>query len=99
MQFFKNRKVIVAAFTAMFSLMCILFFDGILALRLEGFGIKESNIGYIFAIGPFSYALICPFIGCFEKLIPRKYIIQIGLLLTIIALLFFGPSEMFHFPK
>lgn len=73
--FFTNRHSLIAALSAMFTMMFMLFFDGILSLRLIDLGVNEDNVGYIFAIGPFCYSFSAPFAGYVCKFFKRRNII------------------------
>ena len=56
-------------------------------------------IGYFFLFGTLSYVVFGPIVGIFSKNLEEKRYLTLGALVTTaIALLFFGPSELFMLP-
>jgi hypothetical protein len=43
--FFTNRRAVVAAISATFAMIFMLFFDSILSIRLKDMGVPENDIG------------------------------------------------------
>lgn len=61
--FLTNWHALIAALSATFALMFMLFFDSILSIRLIDLGVNEDYIGYIFSVACFCYALSAPIAG------------------------------------
>jgi predicted MFS family arabinose efflux permease len=60
-------------------------------------GVSENYIGYIFALGAFTYAIASGLVGILFKNVNRKYITLLAFIIAIVALLLFGPSLILHF--
>jgi predicted MFS family arabinose efflux permease len=61
--FFRNRRSFISLMTTFVGMLAIFYLDPTLAVRLEEFGVKESNVGYYFAIEGFSFAVGSPICG------------------------------------
>lgn len=72
--FLTNKRALFAIISAIFAMIFMLFFDAILSVRLEYMGVADKNIGFIFALGPFCYAISAPFIGLLCKRLTSRYI-------------------------
>jgi MFS family permease len=89
----------MAALSATCAMVFMLFFDSILSLRLEEMGVPENDIGYVFAIGCFTYALSSPVVGYLCKKFPGRVVTQFSFICAAISLFLLGPSELLHFPE
>lgn len=97
--FLRNRRAMMAVVSAMFAMVFMLFFDGILTMHLIlEMDIPENQAGYFFGLICATYALSSPFMGCLTTLIPRHFLTFGAFLLASVALLMFGPSQMLGFP-
>jgi hypothetical protein len=62
--FLKNRRAMMAILSAIFAMMFMLFFDGILTMHLiSDMDVNENAAGYFFALICATYALSSPFVG------------------------------------
>jgi hypothetical protein len=62
--FLKNRRAMMAIVSAIFAMIFMLFFDGILTMHLiTDMKIGENSAGYFFALICATYALSSPFVG------------------------------------
>jgi hypothetical protein len=59
----KNKRVIFASFSLVFSSLFMLFLDSILSNYLLSIGISDHYIGYVFGLMFLVYALCVPFVG------------------------------------
>lgn len=73
--FLTNRRAMFAVISAVFAMMFMLFYDSILSVRMESMGVADTNIGFMFALDPFFYALSSPFVGDLCKKFGSRYII------------------------
>lgn len=96
--FFTNRRALFAAMSSGFAMLFMLFFDGILSIRLVDMGMEEKYVGYIFSISCFCSTAMAPFAGLLCKYVNKRLITFISFIVSSIALLFFGPSELLGFP-
>ncbi|TNV82635.1 hypothetical protein FGO68_gene1456 [Halteria grandinella] len=95
----KNRKVMMAIVSAMFAMMFMLFFDGILTMHLiSDMDINENEAGYFFALICATYAFSSPFVGILAQFVPRKWLTFFSFCVASLALLMLGPSKLFGFP-
>lgn len=96
----KNRKVMMAIVSAMFAMMFMLFFDGILTMHLiSDMDINENEAGYFFALICATYAFSSPFVGMLAQFVPRKWLTFFSFCVASLALLMLGPSKLFGFPE
>jgi Na+/melibiose symporter-like transporter len=96
----KNRKVMMAIVSAMFAMMFMLFFDGILTMHLiSDMDINENSAGYFFALICATYAFSSPFVGILAQFVPRKWLTFFSFCVASVALLMLGPSKLFGFPE
>mmetsp|Transcript_16881 Transcript_16881/g.12064 ORF Transcript_16881/g.12064 Transcript_16881/m.12064 type:complete len:122 (+) Transcript_16881:97-462(+) len=88
----------IASISATISFFCLLFSDSILSLRLEEMGVKDNNIGFVFGGTCFTYAMCCPIVGILNTKVKGTYLTFIGLVISVVALIFYGPSQLLHLP-
>jgi len=79
--------------------MLLLFYDGVLSLRLKSLGMNKDNIGFAFALPALCYALCAPLVGVLTSKRPRRHVVCCSFFLTVIALLLFGPSTVLGLPQ
>ena len=93
MMFLRNRRAMMAVVSAIFAMMFMLFFDGILTMHLiNDMEISENSAGYFFGLICATYALSSPFVGCLTSFFPRRWLTFGAFLIASVALLMFGPS-------
>ena len=74
MTFIKNKRAMMACFSAMFAMIFMLFYDTTYSNYLLSIGVSEDNIGYFFAVGCAVYSLTCPLVGWLSKFISKPYL-------------------------
>lgn len=91
--FLKNRKAMMSIASAMFAMMFMLFFDGILTMHLiSDLDVGENSAGYFFGLICATYALSSPFVAVFLTFISRQWLSFISFGVAAGALLMLGPS-------
>jgi MFS family permease len=75
MAFFKNRRSFISLITTFMGMLAIFYLDPTLSIRLEEFGVKDSNVGYFFAIEGFAFAVGSPITGWLCSKFDRRAII------------------------
>lgn len=99
-KFLKNRRAMMAIVSAIFAMMFMLFFDGILTMHLiSDLNIGENSAGYFFALICATYALSSPFVGILATFAPRRWLTFLSFCVASIALLMLGPSKLLKFPE
>lgn len=69
--FLKNRRAMMAILSAIFAMVFMLFFYGILTMHLIlEMDIGENSVGYFFMIICASYALFSPFVTTLKRWVP-----------------------------
>lgn len=91
----------MAACSSIIAMIFMLFMDSILSNYLiKEMLVPDTRVGYFFALPCFIYSVSAPLIGYVVKFIPaRLYLTQVAFLISFVALLMFGPSEVLGFPK
>lgn len=89
----------MAAMSAIFAMIFMLFMDTIFSNYLLSIGVGEDYLGYIFAIPSLLYVIFAPIAGYYSNKIPKIYMTQFAFALSVIALLLFGPSKVLNFPQ
>jgi len=74
------------------SMICILYTDPILSIRLTDLGLNPKNVGYAFAIIGLAFGLGGPVAGLLSSKFSKKFVMQIGLVLCAGSCLLVGPS-------
>jgi len=98
--FFTNMRAMLAIIAAMVAMIFMLFFNSILSIELENnHGVNPNDVGYIFSLGAFAYALSSPVVSLVFKGVPKRYVTQLAFIISTIALFLFGPSPIMRLPK
>lgn len=61
--------------------------------------VSDSNVGFVLAVGAFTYAGASPLVTIVFKNTERRYVSLIAFTMATFSLLVFGPSEMLRLPK
>lgn len=89
----KNRRAMMALISAIFAMMFMLFFDGILTMHLiSDMDVGENSAGYFFGLICATYAMSSPFIGILATIFPRRWLTFLSFCVASGALLMLGPS-------
>lgn len=80
------------------AMICIMWVDPVLAVRLTQMGITEDNAGFVFAIIGFSFGFGAPIAGAICESMSRPVVMQLGLFFIVCAILMTGPSQLLGFP-
>jgi len=103
--FLRNKDAMIATVSAVFALIFLLFFYGILAVHLiTDLDIGENSvgnnnfilnyIGYFFGLVSATYALSSPFVAFFASIMPCRWLTFISFYIATAALLLLGPSQL-----
>ncbi len=80
-------------------MICLIFMDPTLSVRLTQLGMNENNVGIAFAMMGLSFGLGASFAGWICSKMSRLVIMQLGLLLLGASCLLIGPSVFFNLPN
>lgn len=58
-----NKRAVMATILCSMSMLCIMYMDPILAVRLTDLGMEEKNVGYAFALIGVAFGLGGPTAG------------------------------------
>ena len=72
--FLRNKRAMMASFSAMLAMVFMLFYDTIYSNYLLSIDVPEDYIGYFFALGCGVYSLSAPLVGIIAKFIPKVYL-------------------------
>ena len=70
-----------------------------LSIVLEGFGLSESEVGYVFAIPCLTYCLSSILVSHIVGKLPRRLFIFFSFLMFSVSLFLLGPSIMLRLPN
>jgi sugar phosphate permease len=81
-------------------LICIYqsFNSAVIALVIEGYGVPDFAVGYIFAIPCLTYIFSSAIVSLVIKKLPRKLFFLFSFMLATVALLLMGPSKLLGLP-
>jgi sugar phosphate permease len=81
-------------------LVCIYqsFNSAIISLVIEGYGIPNYAVGYIFALPCLTYTFSTAIVSLFIRKVPRKLFFLCSFILATISLLIMGPSKLLGLP-
>jgi MFS family permease len=96
---FKNKTVLMNYLAGTFSLIFLVCFDSILALRVKSFGYDNSQVGFIFALPCIVYAVTASFVGKACKVYEVRTITFVAFVGNTLSLLILGPSKMLEMPN
>lgn len=88
----------MASVSSIFAMIFMLFMDTIFSNYLLSIHVSEDYIGYIFAIPCGIYSVCSPLVGKLCQYVDKIYLTQFAFLLSFVALILFGPSEVLGFP-
>lgn len=74
------------------AMICLIFMDPTLAIRLSDLGVSSAMVGMAFAVMGFCFAIGSPIAGSLCNLFGRKSVMQLGLWLLSVSSLLIGPS-------
>lgn len=94
-----NWRVMLASISSIVALICMQFYMPILTVHLLEIGISESYLGFVLALGTFTYAVNCPIVGIISHKIRKLYLTQLAFVLAFISLMLLGPSEVLGFKE
>lgn len=88
----------MAAISAIFAMIFMLFLDPIFSNYAISIGISEKYIGYIFAMPCLVYSIMAPVVGCLCKFVPKIYMTQGAFIVAFVAIALVGPSKVLGLP-
>lgn len=90
----------MSVISAMLAMIFMMYFNAILSPHLkEVYHISDSNVGFVLAVGAFTYAGASPLVTIVFKNTERRYVSLIAFTMATFSLLVFGPSEMLRLPN
>ena len=66
-----NRRSLTAVINCTLAMVCVMWVDPVLAVRLTQMGITEDNVGFVFAIVGFSFGFGAPLAGVICESVSR----------------------------
>jgi MFS transporter, ACDE family, multidrug resistance protein len=72
--FLKNKRALMASFSAMLAMIFMLFYDTIYSNYLISIHISEDYLGYFFALACAVYSFSAPLVGYISKFVPKVYL-------------------------
>lgn len=95
-----NKRTLWSLGSMYLCIVCMIFYEPLLTNQLTSMDIGLNKIGYFFLFGTLSYVVFGPLVGAFSNKVPEKrYLMLASFATTSLALLFFGPSELFLLPQ
>lgn len=105
--FFTNLRAMTALVSSVFAMIFMLFYEPVLTIYLqkeynlsnEYFGMIifiDKIIGYVLALGCFSYAFCSPLVGMLCAKVPRRYITMSAFIYCGLGMFVLGPSQLFN---
>ena len=89
----------MACFSSIIAMIVNLFYETILTDQLITIGTSYSVIGFIYALGCFTYAITTPLVGFLCKYVTKMFLTEFALVMSFVSLLLFGPSKAFEFDE
>ena len=80
------------------SMLCILYMDPILSVRLTDLGMNEKNVGYAFALIGIAFGLGGPSAGYLCSKLSKQLVMQLGLICCAGSCIVAGPSQILGLP-
>lgn len=93
----KNSVFVLVA--SMIAMICLIWMDPTLSVRLTNMGMSEDYVGIAFAMMGLSFGLGAAFAGWLCKKLSRLVVMQIGLLLLALSCFLVGPSLILRLPN
>jgi len=90
--FLTNSTAVLLIVTAIVTMVFEFFMDPIIGLELVSLGMKEQSVGYVFAVIGGAFGIGALVAGKLCAIIPRRIVIQIGLVCMSLSVLLVGPS-------
>jgi len=99
--FFKNLRAMTAIVSSMFAMVFMLFYEPVFTkyIALDRGWMDEKKVGYVLAIGCFTYAFGSPLVGLLCSKLQRRYITCMAFIFCSISLFLLGPSYLLDFPQ
>lgn len=105
--FFTNLRAMTAIVSSIFAMIFMMFYEPVLTIYLRDqyqlsnkyFGMIifiDNIIGYVLALGCFSYALCSPFVGMLCAKVPRRYVTLSAFIYCGCGMFVLGPSQLFN---
>ncbi|TNV79136.1 hypothetical protein FGO68_gene9708 [Halteria grandinella] len=99
-QLLMNKRTLWSLGSMYLCIVCMIFYEPLLTNQLTSMDIGLNKIGYFFLFGTLSYVVFGPLVGAFSNRVSEKrYLMLAAFATTSLALLFFGPSELFLLPQ
>ena len=93
------KGTITSLLGCMMAMICLIFMDPTLSVRLTELGMNENNVGIAFAMMGMSFGLGASFAGWICTKLSRLLVMQLGLLLLGASCLLIGPSVVLNLPN
>jgi len=99
--FFTNVRAMTAIISSMFAMIFMLFYEPVFTkyIAVDQKWMKEEQVGYVLAIGCFTYAFGSPLVGMLCQKMKRSYITCMAFIFCGISLFLLGPSHTLHLPE
>ncbi len=104
--FLRNSQSFFCLLGCVMTMIFLMFYEPVLEPRLvnspdnpkdPGFGLTPGQAAYIIALPCFTYAVACIFVSYLTRYISRRMLVYYSFNLNVIALILFGPSQLFPF--
>jgi MFS family permease len=99
--FFTNVRAMTAIISSMFAMIFMLFYEPVFTkyIAVDRNWMKEEQVGYILAIGCFTYAFGSPLVGILCQKMKRSYITCMAFIFCGLSLFLLGPSHILGLPE
>lgn len=91
-------RSVVALCATFLAIICLVFMDPNLSIRLVQLGVSDANVGVAFALMGFSFGLGALCAGCLSKIVSRCVVMQVGAILLGASCFLVGPSVLLGLP-